>query len=166
MIIIGIDPGTATTGYGVVEKKGSVLKHITHGAITTPKEDVIEERLHTIYNRLNALLDEYEPEVLALEKLFFGNNVTTALTVGRSVGVIMLAAVQRQIPCFEYRPVEVKLAVTGYGGAEKRQIQIMVKQLLGLPQIPKPDDAADALAIAICHAHSAHLTALNRSLKR
>ncbi len=161
MIIMGIDPGTATTGYGVVEKKGSVLKHIAYGAILTPKEDVIEERLLAIYDRVNELLDEYDPEMVALEKLFFGNNVTTALTVGRSVGVIMLAAVQRKIPCFEYRPVEVKMAVTGYGAAEKRQIQIMVKQLLGLPQIPKPDDAADALAIAICHAHSAHLVALN-----
>ncbi len=166
MIIMGVDPGTATTGYGIVEKKGNTLKCITYGAITTPKEDVIEDRLLSIYNQLNAILDEYEPEMMAVEKLFFGNNVTTALTVGRSVGVIMLAAVQHKIPCFEYRPIEVKVAVSGYGGAEKRQVQMMVKQLLGLPQIPKPDDAADALAIAICHAHSAPIAALNRNLRR
>ncbi len=162
MIILGIDPGTATTGYGVVEKKGSKVTHIGHGAILTPKEDAIEARLLAIYNETNVLLETYKPDSLAIEKLFFGNNVNTALLVGRSIGVILLAAVQRGLPCTEYRPVEVKMAVTGYGGAEKRQVQQMVKQLLSLPAIPKPDDAADALAIAICHAHSAHLMVLSR----
>ena len=166
MIILGIDPGTATTGYGVVEKKGSKVTHIAHGTITTPKEDSIEIRLLAIYDQMNALLETHQPDSVAVEKLFFGNNVTTALVVGRSVGVIMLATAQHRLTCMEYRPIEVKLAVTGYGGAEKRQVQQMVKQLLGLPAIPKPDDAADALAIAICHAHSAPLMALNQLVAR
>ena len=158
MIIFGVDPGTATTGYGVLEKQGQKLKVLTYGAIITPKEDPNDKRLLTIYNALTALLDEYEPDAFAIEKLFFGNNVTTALVVGRTVGVALLAAAQREIPCMEYRPVEVKLAVAGYGAAEKRQVQLMVQRLLGLQSLPKPDDAADALAIAICHAHSSWAT--------
>ncbi len=160
--ILGIDPGTATTGYGIVEKQGYQLVHITHGTILTPKEDAIELRLLSIYNQLNALLEEWEPDVMAVERLFFGNNVTTALQVGRAVGVILLAATQKEIPVIEYRPNEVKMAVTGYGAAEKKQVQMLVKQLLKLEKIPKPDDAADALALAICHAHSAPLVALGR----
>ncbi|MDW8208087.1 MAG: crossover junction endodeoxyribonuclease RuvC, partial [Chloroherpetonaceae bacterium] len=104
----------------------------------------------------NHLLDTHHPDVLVTERLFFGNNVTTALQVGRTVGVVLLCAAQRGLPWVEYRPAEVKIAVAGYGGAEKKQIQYMVKQLLGLQAIPRPDDAADALAIAICHAHSTH----------
>ncbi len=166
MIILGIDPGTATTGFGVVEKQGSKVIHIAHGVIRTPKEDPIEIRLLSIYDQMNVLLEAHKPDSVAVEKLFFGNNVTTALTVGRSVGVILLATAQHKLPCMEYRPNEVKMAVTGYGAAEKQQVQQMVKQLLSLATIPKPDDAADALAIAICHAHSAHLMALNQAVAR
>jgi crossover junction endodeoxyribonuclease RuvC len=160
MIILGIDPGTATTGFGVVEKKGSQVREITHGAILTDKNLPMPERLLSIYTQLNRLLDEQEPDVMVTEQLFFSNNVTTALQVGRTVGIVILAAAQRGIPWLEYRPVEVKMAVAGYGGAEKKQVQYMVRQLLNLEKVPKPDDAADALAVAICHAHSAQLRTL------
>lgn len=160
MIILGIDPGTATTGYGVVEKKGHNITHVTHGVILTSKEMAMPDRLLAISTQLNRLLDVQEPDVIVTEKLFFSNNVNTALSVGGTVGVVLLAAAQRGLPWIEYRPVEVKMAVVGYGGAEKKQVQYMVTQLLNLEKIPKPDDAADALAIAVCHAHSAHLTDL------
>jgi crossover junction endodeoxyribonuclease RuvC len=162
MIIFGIDPGTATTGYGIVEKRGNRITYITSGAIQTDKESEMPERLLVIYTQVNRLLDVHEPDVIATERLFFGNNVTTALQVGRTVGVVTLAAAQRGLPWIEYRPVEVKMAVAGYGGAEKKQVQYMVKQLLNLEKVPRPDDAADALAIAICHAHSAHMTDLQK----
>lgn len=162
MIILGIDPGTATTGYGVVEKHNSVVKYITCGAILTEKTAEMPDRLLAIYTQLNRLLDTHEPDVIVTERLFFSNNVTTAMQVGRTVGIVLLCAAQRGLPWMEYRPVEVKMAVAGYGGAEKKQVQYMVRQLLRLEKVPKPDDAADALAIAICHAHSAQLAALGR----
>ena len=154
MIILGIDPGTATTGYGVIEKSGQNVKHITHGIITTSKTDDMPIRLLAVYTELNRLIDLHHPEVIATEHLFFSKNVTTGLQVSRTVGVILLIAAQRVSPWVEYRPAEVKMAVVGYGAAEKKQVQFMVKQILSLATLPKSDDAADALALAICHAHS------------
>ena len=157
---MGIDPGTATTGYGVVEKQGNKVSYVSCGAILTDKNVTMPERLLTSYTQLNRLLDVHEPDVVVTEQLFFSNNVTTAMQVGRTVGVVLLTAAQRGLPWVEYRPVEVKMAVVGYGAAEKKQVQYMVKQLLNLEKPPKPDDAADALAIAVCHANSAHMQAL------
>jgi len=162
MIILGIDPGTATTGYGVVEKQGNNVKYIPCGAILTEKTAAMPDRLLAIYTQLNRLLDTHEPDCIVTEQIFFSNNVTTAMQVGRTVGIVLLCAAQRGLPWMEYRPAEVKMAVAGYGAAEKKQIQYMVQNLLKLDKVPKPDDAADALAIAICHAHSAHLTNLAR----
>ena len=162
MIILGIDPGTATTGYGVVEKEKGEVKHITHGVILTDKALPAPERLLIIYTQINRLLDVYEPDAIATEQLFFSNNVTTAMAVGRAVGVIALAAAQRGVPWLEYRPMEVKMAIAGYGAAEKKQVQYMVAQLLKLDKVPKPDDAADALAIAVCHANSSYMTQMSR----
>jgi crossover junction endodeoxyribonuclease RuvC len=161
LIILGIDPGTATTGYGVVEKKGNAVTFVACGAILTCKTAAMPERLHAIYERLNELVDMHRPDVIATEQLFFGNNVTTAMQVGRTAGLVLLTAAQRGLSWIEYRPVEVKMAVVGYGSAEKKQVQFMVQQLLKLDKMPKPDDAADALAIAICHANSATMRALN-----
>ena len=160
MIIMGIDPGTAITGYGVVEKQGNRVTYVTCGAILTDKNAPMPERLLTIYTEINRLLDVHKPDVMATEQLFFSNNVTTAMQVGRTVGVALLTAAQRGLEWVEYRPMEVKMAVVGYGAAEKKQVQYMVKQLLNLAKVPKPDDAADALAIAVCHANSAHMNAL------
>jgi crossover junction endodeoxyribonuclease RuvC len=157
MIILGIDPGTATTGYGIVEKQGQKVTHITHGVILTSKETAMPDRLLSISTQLNRLLDVHEPDVLVTEKLFFSNNVNTALSVGGTIGVVLLSVAQRGLPWVEYRPMEVKMAVVGYGAADKKQVQYMITQLLSLETTPKPDDAADALAIAICHAHSAHM---------
>ncbi len=160
MIIIGIDPGTATTGFGVVEKISNRVSYVTCGAIVTDKSAPMPERLHAIYTQLDSLLERYQPDVVVTEQLFFGNNVTTAMQVGRAVGVVLLSAAQRGLPWVEYRPVEVKLAVVGYGAAEKKQVQYMVQQLLHLDMAPKPDDAADALALAVCHAHSVQIRSL------
>lgn len=159
MVILGIDPGTATTGYGIIEKRGSELRCVVAGAIQTPRTAELPDRLLSIYTQINRLLDAHEPEVIATERLFFSRNVSTALQVGSTVGVVLLAAAQRGLPWAEYRPTEVKLAVVGYGAADKKQVQFMVQQLLRLDAPPKPDDAADALAIAVCHANSAALRA-------
>lgn len=162
MLILGIDPGTATTGYGVVEKIGGTVKAVTYGAILTTPKETPSDRILSIYNQLGVLLDTYKPDVLAHERLFFSKNETTAFSVGRTVGIVLLSAAQRGIPDFEYTPMEVKQSVVGYGGAEKKQVQYMVTKILGLKETPKPDDVADALAICICHAHSAVLKSLNR----
>ena len=157
MILIGIDPGTATTGYGVIEKHGDRVKYIACGVISTPPTDEAHVRLKTIYDQFNALLDQYQPDTVATERLFFTNNVTTGIPVGRALGVILLAIAQRGLPWTEYTPTQVKSAVVGVGRAEKKQVQFMVTRLLNLAEVPKPDDAADALAVAICHAHSVRL---------
>ena len=162
MKILGIDPGTATTGYGLVEKIGGTVKYIACGVILTEKNTLSPDRLESIYRQLNAVIEEHQPDEIATEQLFFSANVTTALQVGRTIGVVLLTAAQKGLPWTEYRPAEVKMAVAGYGAAEKKQVQYMVKQLLNLDKVPKPDDAADALAIAICHAHSATIKALER----
>ena len=151
-LALGIDPGTATTGYGLVriEPDGSLVA-VKYGVILTPKEVSASARLVMLYNQLRELLNEYKPQLAAVEKLFFARNVTTGIAVGQARGVVMLAIEQSGVEVFEYTPKEVKNAVAGYGGADKRQVQEMVRALLQLDAIPKPDDAADALAIAITH---------------
>ena len=156
--MLGIDPGIAICGFGFIDKQGHKLTPVQYGAITTEAHTPAEERLIQIYDSACALMDRYKPDSVAVEKLFFNRNVTTAFAVGQARGVVILAAAQRGLPVAEYTPMQVKQAVVGYGGAEKRQVQEMVKMLLKLSAIPKPDDVADALAVAICHAHSAVLT--------
>jgi crossover junction endodeoxyribonuclease RuvC len=155
MLVLGIDPGTATTGYGLVRVGlNGELEPVTHGVILTPKNTLPEIRLQEIYEKTIALLILYRPETCAVELLFFQRNVSTALAVGQARGVVLLALAQHHIPVFEYTPMEVKQAVAGYGGADKNQVQQMVKAILHLEDIPRPDDAADALGIAICHSHA------------
>jgi crossover junction endodeoxyribonuclease RuvC len=151
-LALGIDPGTATTGFGLVrlEPDGSLVA-VKYGVILTPKQATAPARLEILYNDLSSLLKEYHPDTAAVEKLFFSRNVTTALAVGQARGVVMLCMQQAGVEPFEYTPNEIKQAVAGYGGAQKRQVQEMVRALLQLESIPKPDDAADALAIAITH---------------
>lgn len=158
--ILGLDPGTATTGYGVVDKVGATPSMIDYGAILTEPKQSPPDRLLDIYNQLNAIIDQYSPDVIVMERLFFAKNQTTAIAVGKACGVMQFAAAQRGIPVVEYTPMEVKQAVVGYGGAEKKQIQFMVQRILNLREIPRPDDAADALALCLCHAHSEKLRAL------
>ncbi len=157
MILIGIDPGTATTGFGVVEKQGDRLCFVDCGTFETPAGMDAPQRLKMIYEDFNTLLDKHRPESVATERLFFTNNVTTGIPVGRALGVILLTLAQRGLPWTEYTPTQVKSAVVGTGRAAKKQVQFMVTRLLGLNAVPKPDDAADALAVAICHAHTARL---------
>lgn len=152
MLALGIDPGTATTGYGLVrlEPDGGLLA-VKYGVITTPKNTPPAERLVMLYNQMQNLLREHSPDTVGVEKLFFQRNVTTAIAVGQARGVMLLSLAQVGLEVFEYTPNEVKQAVAGYGSAGKRQMQEMVRVLLELDTIPKPDDAADALAVAICH---------------
>ena len=154
MRVIGFDPGTATTGYGVVEGKGSRLRHIAHGVIRTPAGQPFAERLKTIFEEATRLLESFSPDAVAIEKLYFARNVTTGIAVAQARGVIALTAARAGLYIGEFSPLEVKNAVVGYGKAEKRQVQEMVKLLLTLDAIPKPDDAADALALAICQVHA------------
>jgi crossover junction endodeoxyribonuclease RuvC len=151
-LALGIDPGTATTGFGLVrmEADGSLVA-VKYGVILTPKESAPPARLEMLYDQLCELLTQYHPDTAAVEKLFFQRNVSTAIAVGQARGVVMLALQQARIPAFEYTPNEIKQAVAGYGSADKRQVQEMVRALLLLDSIPKPDDAADALAVAITH---------------
>ena len=151
-LALGIDPGTATTGYGLVRlARDGELVAVTYGVILTPKDATASARLEMLFDQLNDLLKEHEPDTAAVEKLFFQSNVKTALAVGQARGVIMLCLQKAGIEPFEYTPNEIKQAVAGYGGADKRQVQDMVRALLQLDSIPKPDDAADALAVAITH---------------
>ena len=154
MRVFGIDPGTAATGYGVIEENAGRLVLICFGTICTPAGMPLPHRLLELHGRLSELLALHAPDTAAVESLFFQKNVRTAISVGQARGAVLLALAQRGMPVGEYTPLEVKQAVTGYGGAEKRQVQVMVRTLLGLAELPKPDDAADALAVAICHAHS------------
>lgn len=157
MTVLGFDPGTATTGFGVVRYENDRLTPVDVGVLLTPSDMPIQERLLSIYTDVNTLLDKYQPDTVATERLFFDRNVTNALSVGRAIGVVLLAVAQRDLPWMEYTPMQVKTAVTGYGGADKAQVQAMVVRLLSLKETPRPDDAADALAVAICHAHSQKL---------
>ncbi len=157
MRIMGIDPGIAIVGFGFVDKAGSKLTPVQYGSIQTPANTDPAERIKDIYDAMLQLIDKYKPDAVAVEKLFFNRNVTTAFTVGQARGVILLSAVQRGLKIGEYTPLQVKQAVVGYGKAEKHQVQEMVKIFLKLKEVPKPDDVADALAVAICHAHSSVL---------
>ncbi len=154
MRVLGLDPGTATTGYGVVEGQGNRLRAVTYGVIRTPAGQHFAKRLVTIYTKISEIIATCHPEVVCIEKLFFSRNVTTGITVAQARGVGALAAAQAGLPVTEYSPLEVKNAVVGYGKATKRQVQEMVKILLNLDDIPRPDDAADAVALAICQIHA------------
>lgn len=158
MRIMGIDPGIAIVGFGIIDQSGSQLKTVQYGSIQTKPEFTTPRRLKQIYDACTELLEQYKPDVVAVEKLFFNRNVTTAFTVGQARGVIILAAEEAGVEITEYTPLQVKQAVVGYGKAEKHQMQEMVKMLLALPSIPRPDDVADALGVAICEAHSAKLS--------
>jgi crossover junction endodeoxyribonuclease RuvC len=152
--IFGIDPGSARTGYGCIETDGKRHRIVLCGAIGTPRLTSFPLKLLTIHARLAALISDCRPDCVAIENLFHANNVRSALTLGHARGVAMLAAVQAGLPVVEYTPAEVKRAIVGYGRAEKPQVQRMIKLMLGLPALPAPHDAADALAVAICHVHS------------
>jgi crossover junction endodeoxyribonuclease RuvC len=159
MITLGIDPGTALLGYGVVSGADEP-RPVAYGVIRTTPDEAMPARLLRLYDGVRDLIATHQPDVLALEALLFGRNVTTAIAVGQARGVVLLAAAQAGVPVTEYRPAQVKEAVVGYGKADKPQMQEMVRLLLGLADIPRPDDAADALAIAICHVHTARFHAL------
>lgn len=154
MRIMGIDPGLAMVGFGILDHMGNQLEPVDFGCIKTEKHMPLPARLKQIYDACTYIIEEHQPDVVAIEKLFFNRNVTTALTVGQARGVVMLSIEQAEIPITEYTPIQVKNAVTGYGKADKKQVQEMVKILLSLPRVPQPDDVADALALAICEAHS------------
>jgi len=155
--ILGIDPGTATMGWGVIRQEGNRLRYVQHGAVTTPADWEMPRRLSRLFDGVTELVEGYRPETVAVEELFFNTNVTTAITVGQARGVTLLAAYRAGIQVYEYTPLQVKQAITSYGRAEKRQMQEMVKTLLNLREVPKPDDAADGLAIAVCHAFSSRM---------
>ena len=164
MIILGIDPGFAITGYGVLEYCGNKFRLIDVGAITTDAGLELSDRLLILNTGLDALISKYKPDSMAVEELFFNTNVKTAIKVGHGRGVALLSAAKAGVKVYEYTPLQVKQSVVGYGRAKKEQVQQMVKVLLNLDKIPKPDDAADALAIAICHAHSSG--SINRMIGR
>lgn len=150
MIIFGVDPGTATTGYGVIEKvRNSGFSHIAHGCVETPKTLSAEKRLLLLEQGIQKLLKHYQPDIFAVERLFFFKNLKSALPVSEARGVVLLCAAKQKLPVVEFPPLQVKMAITGYGRADKKQMQSMVQKLLNLKTIPKPDDAADALAVAI-----------------
>ncbi len=153
MIILGIDPGLAIVGWGVVEHRGGKLRPLGYGAIRTPAGTRTEERLAGIYRDLHMVIDHFKPDEMAVEELFFNTNITTGIRVAEARGIVLLAAEQKGLPISEYTPLQVKQAVVGYGRAEKKQVIAMVTSILGLAEPPKPDDTADALAIAVCHAH-------------
>ncbi len=154
MRILGIDPGFAIVGIGIIEYVGNKFKVIEYTKITTEAHTDFSGRLKKIYDELNCIINEYKPDVIAIEELFFNNNAKTAINVGQGRGVCLLSGAINDIPICEYTPLQIKQAVVGYGRAAKEQVQQMVKVLLNLEKIPKPDDVADALAVAVCHAHS------------
>jgi len=157
--ILGVDPGSGTTGYGIIETDGSVHRAVLFGAIKTPSRRPFQQRLLKIYEELSRILVREKADVVAIEDVFYATNVQSALKLGHARGIPLLIAAQKKLPVYEYSPLEVKNSVVGYGRAEKTQVQSMVQMLLKLPEMPTPDDAADALAVAICHAH--HMTAHN-----
>ena len=162
MIILGIDPGLATLGYGVIEVEGDRRRLIQFGTLTTPAGQPMPQRLRAIYQGMNQLLDIYQPDEVAFEELFFSKNITTGIAVSHARGVALLAVVQRTENLYEYTPMQIKQAVTGWGGAEKRQVQQMVRMLLNMKEIARPDDAADALAVALTHANSMNMKKMFR----
>lgn len=160
MIIMGIDPGFAITGYGVVKYEGNKFSILDYGAITTVASMKLSQRLLVLYDDLEKLIGRHKPDVISIEELFFNKNIKTALNVGHGRGVAVLAAAKAGVDIFEYTPLQVKQSVVGYGRAEKAQVQQMVKIILNLSAIPKPDDVADALAVAICHGNSHRMGAI------
>ena len=155
MLVIGIDPGTATTGYGLVrEDERGNLEAVDYGVVTTPSDWDMPKRLLAIYEQLREIIQQHQPDSSAVEKLFFQTNVRTAMSVGQGRGAALIALASSELPFGEYTPLEIKQAVVGYGNADKNQVQQMVKILLNMEELPRPDDAADALAVAICHIHS------------
>lgn len=155
MKILGIDPGYAILGWGVVEMKGNSFKALNYGAVTTPAGMDMTDRLKVLYNELMNIIAEEEPDIASVEELFFNTNTKTAIMVGQARGVALLACANSGLPVYEFTPLQIKQGLVGYGRAEKKQVQMMVKTILGLSSVPKPDDTADALAAAICHAHHA-----------
>jgi len=156
MVVLGIDPGYAIVGYGAIEHQGMKNRLICYGAITTKAHTPLHLRLEEIYRDTLSLLDQIKPDAVAIEELFFNNNITTGIQVAQARGVILCACAQKGYTPAEYTPSEVKQAVVGYGKAEKLQVMEMTRRMLGMTKVPRPDDAADALAIAICHAHTAN----------
>lgn len=163
MRILGIDPGYATIGFGLIEANRGNYRLIQYGTITTPSELPFAQRLSIIYQDMNSLLDAAQPDVMAIEELFWGHNVTTGIGVSHGRGVILLAAAQRELPISEYTPMQIKQAVVGYGNATKLQVMDMTKRMLHMEKVARPDDAADAIAVALCHARSS--TSLLHTLK-
>lgn len=155
MIILGIDPGYATIGYGVVKFENYKFTPLEYGAVTTPAKIDFSERLEMIFGGITSIIERHNPDAMSIEKLFFNTNTTTAIDVAQARGVIMLAARLKKLPAFEYTPLQVKQSVTGYGRAQKAQVMEMTRQMLSLKSVPKPDDTADALALAICHGYTA-----------
>ena len=164
MRILGIDPGYAIMGYGIVDYKGSKFTPVAYGSITTEAHTPNEERLMVLYDELSRIIREFSPEEASIEELFYNTNATTAIMVGEARGMALLACAKAGIRISEYTPLQIKSSLTGYGRADKKQVQTMVKMILNLSEVPKPDDTADALAAAICHAHHAggRLAALQR----
>ena len=160
MVILGIDPGLATLGYGVIEAEGQKRRMIQFGTLSTPAGQPMPQRLRAIYQGMNQLMDIYQPDEVAFEELFFSKNITTGIAVSHARGVALLAVVQRTDDLYEYTPMQIKQAVTGWGGADKHQVQQMVKMLLNMKEIARPDDAADALAVALTHANSMNMKKL------
>lgn len=153
-IILGIDPGTERTGFGVIDASADKLKLVDQGCITTSRKQSLTERLLDIEKDLQELIVAHKPDILAIEKLFFAKNVTSALAVGQARGVVLLTCAKAGMEIFEYNPMQVKVAITGYGGADKEQMEKMVQKLLKLDFVPAPDDVNDAIALAVCHAHN------------
>ena len=163
MRILGLDPGTGRTGYGIVDVEDGHLSVVTYGVISTPARQPAPQRLQTIYQELNQLLTTYQPDTAGVEEVFFGRNITTALSVGQARGVLLLALANAGLTIGEYSPPKIKDAVTGYGKANKAQVQLMVRNLLNLEETPRPDDAADGLAVAITHYQYQRFEALSNS---
>lgn len=162
MRILGIDPGSTIVGYGLIEAKGGGVSPLSYGVIKTRSKDT-HERLQEVYGDLRALVQEFQPDVMAVEQLFFFKNAKTVITVGQTRGVILLAAMHEKVPVAEYTPLQVKMGTVGYGRAEKSEIGEMVKMILNLEKVPRPDDAADGLAIALCHANFIDALALEKT---
>ncbi len=160
MLVMGIDPGFAITGYGIVKFEGNKFSPIEYGAVLTKAGEPFAHRLLKLDREISMIIDKFKPDAVSIEELFFNTNIKTAIMAAHGRGVAMAAAARAGIEVFEYTPLQVKQSVVGYGRAEKKQVQQMVKAILNLPEIPKPDDVADALAIAVCHCHSSKLSAI------
>ncbi len=165
MKALGIDPGTATTGYGILENNGDDVQVVEYGCIKTSSTESSSDRLKKIYSSIKKIISKHKPKCIAVEKLFFGQNTKTAMSVGQARGVVILAASQAGLEIAEYTPLEVKMALTGYGRADKKQMQQMVMRLLKMKILPTPDDAADALAVALCHMNSDGFNSKTRKIK-